>query len=445
MSINSDFYIHESDLAALEALKSIPGFSSFLKSFMKNWNEKLFRMQNMSTNLRLGENQMKKYYDMLPPICEKLGIEVPELYLTMNVIPNAYTYGDSKPVIVMTTGLIDLLPEELIPTVLAHECGHIACHHVLYRTMGQMLFNGVIRTIGLGGLITAPLEAAFAYWMRCSEYSADRAAAICDGTGEKVVRMCMCFAGHDRKVPAMASIDSFMKQAEEYIELTKQSKTNKTIEFLMFGHMSHPLNAVRAYECRKWTRESHFEKIQNYLNKQESGLSFDDLPFPFSSKAAAGKNHEELISRLQDIGFTNLSAERTTEKSLFFGADETISVSLDGETSFPVGKWVKKDAPITITYYKPLSEEELRTVREGKIRVPLSARSCGGLYYMDVAKMFNDAGFTRIFARKTTEKPGWLVKPEAVASISIGEDTTFSKDAWFEPDSKITILYYPKV
>ena len=36
--------------------------------------------------------------------------------------------------------------------------------------------------------------------MRCSELSADRAAAICDGSSDKVVEMCMRFAGFDKVV-----------------------------------------------------------------------------------------------------------------------------------------------------------------------------------------------------------------------------------------------------
>lgn len=90
----------------------------------------------MSTNLRLDEKQIAKYYNMLPPICTKLGIDVPELFVELDVHPNTYTYGDTKPFIVITSGLFETLPDELIPTVLAHECGHIACHHTLYTTMG---------------------------------------------------------------------------------------------------------------------------------------------------------------------------------------------------------------------------------------------------------------------------------------------------------------------
>ena len=135
MAMNTSVFMHDSDKAALQALKAIPGFTQLLKGFMSIWNERQFQLLNMSSRLRLSEKQMSKYYDMLPPICKKLGIEIPDLYIELDVSPNSYTSGDTKPFIVMTSGLLETLPDELIPTVLAHECGHIACHHVLYSTM----------------------------------------------------------------------------------------------------------------------------------------------------------------------------------------------------------------------------------------------------------------------------------------------------------------------
>ena len=85
MKINTNVFMHDSDKVALQTLKAIPGFTQLLKAFMKVWNERQFRIINMSSRLRLSENQMAKYYNMLPPICEKLGIEVPELYLELDV------------------------------------------------------------------------------------------------------------------------------------------------------------------------------------------------------------------------------------------------------------------------------------------------------------------------------------------------------------------------
>ena len=81
--INSNYYLHDSDRKALQALKAIPGFTQLFKAFMKVWSEKQFRIQNLSSNLRINEKQLSRYYDILPPICEKLGIEIPELYLKL--------------------------------------------------------------------------------------------------------------------------------------------------------------------------------------------------------------------------------------------------------------------------------------------------------------------------------------------------------------------------
>ena len=117
MGLDYKLYLHDSDKAAMTALKAIPGFSQVMKAFMKIWSEQQFGLINMSTNLHLSENQMAKYYNMLPPICEKLGIEIPELFVKLDVYPNAYTYGDTKPFIVITSGLFETLPDELIPTV----------------------------------------------------------------------------------------------------------------------------------------------------------------------------------------------------------------------------------------------------------------------------------------------------------------------------------------
>ena len=265
MAINFQYYVHESDKAALKTLKAIPGFHQFVKAFMKIWSERQFRISNMSSCIRINEKQLSEYYNMLPPICDKLGINVPELYLQLDVNPNSYTSGDTKPFIVVTSGLLETIPNELISTVLAHECGHIACHHVLYRTMGNIILNGTTNAlrsfVPYGGLATLPLEAAFFYWMRCSELSADRAAVLCDGSADMMSEVCMRLAGYDKDIHAIASKEEFMMQAQEYREMTRESKWDKTLEFLILSEKSHPLMTVRALECEEWVKSEQYQKI----------------------------------------------------------------------------------------------------------------------------------------------------------------------------------------
>ena len=264
MSIDAKNYIHDDDLAALEALKAIPGFSQLMKAFLKEFSERQGHLRNMSSFIRIDKDQLPKYAEMLPPICEKLGIEVPELYLMMDVRPNAFTSGETKPYIVLTSGLLDTLPDELIPTILAHECGHIACHHVLYRTMGGILLGGTAGTMSrlpLGSLFTLPLQVAFFYWMRCSEYSADRAAVLCDGGADKMAEVCMRLAGFSNNINAELNREAFMNQAKEYRNLIKDSKWDKTMEFYMLANASHPFMSVRALECTEWAASEQYRQV----------------------------------------------------------------------------------------------------------------------------------------------------------------------------------------
>ena len=279
MAIDAKYYTHEADQAALKALKAIPGFQQLLKAWMKVWNERQYRIMNMSSRIRISEKQLPKYYRMLPPICEKLGIEVPELYLELNVVPNAYTSGDTVPFIVITSGLLEMMPEELIPTVLAHECGHIACHHVLYRTMGRILLgttrSAVTNLLPHAGLLTMPLVVGFYYWMRCSEFSADRAAVICDGTAEKLSEVCMRFAGFDKDIDGIANKEEFMNQAKEYREMVKNSTWDKTLEFFALSCADHPLTAVRALECEEWAKSAQYLGIMDGSYMREESTMTD--------------------------------------------------------------------------------------------------------------------------------------------------------------------------
>ncbi len=263
--INPREYYHEQDKKALEALKSVPGFATVLKAFMKVFNEKMLHGINMASKIRLGPNQMPRIYNMLPPICEVLGIKEPELYLELNPNPNAYTSGDSQIYITVTSGLLEALEEDEIKAVLAHECGHIACHHVLYHTMGNMILNGAADLLGLG-TIAIPLQLAFFYWNRCSEFSCDRAAALYMQGHESVVETMIRLSGGIRDLSNEINKDLYLAQAAEYESLVGNSAWDKTLQFLALMESTHPFTAVRAAEIKKWCESDRFKQIIDYSN-----------------------------------------------------------------------------------------------------------------------------------------------------------------------------------
>ncbi len=266
MVVNPRDFIHESDKQALEALKSIPGFDQLIKGFMKVYSEPSMKILNMSSKARLSPEQFPRIYNLLPPICEKFGIEVPEMYLEMNRMPNAYTSGDTYIFITVTTGLLELMTDEEIQVVLAHECGHILCHHVLYQTIGRVLLSGVASVLGLGGLVTAALSTAFSYWERCSEFSADRAAAVFCGGADNVVDVMLRLAGGSKEVASEINADLFVQQAAEYDGYVSDSMWNKVLESLALMDASHPFLAVRASGIRDWCQTEQFQGIIRSLS-----------------------------------------------------------------------------------------------------------------------------------------------------------------------------------
>ena len=145
-------FIHPEDAAALRQLESIPGFPTLVRKVMSLGLEPLRYGMNMATNIRLSPTQLPELYHHLPPICEKLGIDEPEFYLQMDPMPNAWTFGDTRIFITITSGLVEMMDNEELDAVIAHECGHILCRHVLYHNMAQYLLNGM-DSLGLLGAL----------------------------------------------------------------------------------------------------------------------------------------------------------------------------------------------------------------------------------------------------------------------------------------------------
>ena len=440
MPVNCNVFIHESDKAALDALKAIPGFTQFTKAFMSGWNEKLMYIDNMASNVRISEKQLPVYREMLFPICEKLGIDVPDLFLKLDVHPNAWTYGDTKPYIIITSGLLETVPQELIPTVLAHECGHIACHHVLYRTMGQILLNGAAGFMGggLGNIALLPIKAAFAYWMRCSEFSADRAAMLCDGRADNVIEMCMRFAGFDKGIPFEMNVDAFMEQAEEYHKLTTDDKWNKTLATMMYSFNSHPINAVRAYECREWAGSEEFVKAMEYLEAYRNN-TLDEIPLPFSLKQLVNRDYEEVCDELRSYGLTNIDSIRITDRSPFMRNGAIVSVTLNDRADIPEGEWVNIDSHICLTYYMPLTEEEL----SHQIRLPKAFSQYFGRDITEVENDFRETGFTNIVTEPLRDLTDpFDEKMRKVFLVTIDRNMKFEKGDPVSRDAQIRIIYH---
>lgn len=257
----SDF-IHPEDAAALRQMEAIPGFPLFVKKVLALGVEQMSYGLNMASTIRLSEKQMPKLYHHLPPICQKLGIPEPEFYLQMDPEPNAWTSGDTRIWITITSGLVEMMNEEELDAVIAHECGHILCRHVLYHTMASWL-SSTITSNGLIDKLAIPAQLALFYWQRKSELTADRVGAFI--TSPETVSQTMArLAGGPRAITQSINLEEWAKQADEYEGIRNDGLWNKTLQMYITATRSHPFAAVRVREILKWAKSEQYHSLTHH-------------------------------------------------------------------------------------------------------------------------------------------------------------------------------------
>lgn len=256
-------FIHPEDAAALRTLESIPGFPALVKKFLQIGLEQMKYGVNMASAIRLSPTQLPHLYNHLPPICRRLGIAEPEFYLEMDPVPNAWTFGDTKIYITITSGLVQLLNDEELDAVIAHECGHVLCRHVLYHSLAEYVLRGV-DGLGLLGKLALPFELALYYWYRKSELSCDRAAAIV--TSPEVVASAMArLSGGPKEITSRINMNEWARQADKYDQIYNDGLWNKALQISVTMSRTHPFSAVRVREVLKWGQTDQYRRIKNYL------------------------------------------------------------------------------------------------------------------------------------------------------------------------------------
>jgi len=267
--------IHPEDAKALKALKSIPALPKIMEKIFEYGYDELSWSENVTTNLRLSETQMSEVYNRLPPICERLGIPVPELYLQMSPFANSWTSGHKKVYIVVTLGLIRRLKGEELDAVLAHECGHILCQHVLYQTLANAIFtfgdtmaDSFIGTIGNAAM--KPIRQALLVWSRASELSADRVACIFTPAltlSRALARLEMI----PKPIVETMDFSAWSKQGEDYEALKDGNAWNKIVHWMSDSDASHPYTPVRVYEAMRWEQADTCSWLRSNPFKLEFG------------------------------------------------------------------------------------------------------------------------------------------------------------------------------
>ncbi len=273
---------HPYDRAALGALQRVPGLDIVIRKFIELLPERVAYIQNVAQTVRVSKTQCPQLYGLLREASAILDVREPELYVAQTPVPNAFTSGHNHPYIVVTTGLLDLLNEDEVLAVIAHEIGHIKSGHVLYKTMARAISLLVTiisdMTLGIGRLVGMGIEAALLEWDRKSEFTADRAGLL-GGTLFQRDQM---------------SASEFLKQADLYEEVDISLLDRVYKSFLVAG-VSHPLTIVRAREIVNWSGTSEYNDILEGRYPRAAGYNVSQSNGSTPASSASSETDSGLV------------------------------------------------------------------------------------------------------------------------------------------------------
>ncbi|MFE9921205.1 M48 family metallopeptidase [Streptomyces sp. NPDC005774] len=300
-AISSRAYEHPADRSALVALRKLTGFDTVFKALSGLLPERSLRLLFLSDSVRVSERQFAHLNVMLRDACYILDLDkVPPMYVNQDPTPNAMCIGLDEPIIVVTTGLVELLDEEEMRAVVGHEVGHALSGHSVYRTILLFLTSLAVRVawIPLGSVAVMAIVTALREWFRKSELSADRAGLLVGQDLQASMRGLMKIAGGNHLHEM--NVDAFLEQAEEYD--AGGDLRDSVLKILNVLPRSHPFTTVRAAELKKWAETREYQRVMegHYPRRDEDKDASvrDSWRDSASSYAGDVKNSKDPLMKL---------------------------------------------------------------------------------------------------------------------------------------------------
>jgi Zn-dependent protease with chaperone function len=272
IGLKSNHFRHPLDLEATNALKQIPGLDLVIRSVLGGVAEQVFYLDNIASSVLVSEQQLPHIHKLLIEACQILDLEPPQLYVRQHPVPNAYTFAmrGKQPFIVIHTSLIELLTLEEIQAVIAHELGHLKCEHSVYLTLANLVVLAAGQLTPLGGLLAQSLQTQILQWVRCAEFTCDRAALLVAQDPRVVASVLMKLSGGSPSLAPHLNLDAFLAQARSYEE-NSTDELGKMLRQIQTEQLTHPVPVLRAKEIDRWASTQDYQSLlQGQLMRHNS-------------------------------------------------------------------------------------------------------------------------------------------------------------------------------
>lgn len=260
--LRADHFRHPLDREATANLRQLPGLDTIVRNLLGPVAEQFFYLENIAASVLVGEQQLPELHTLLLEACNVLDLEPPQLYVRQHPVPNAYTFAmrGKQPFIVVHTSLLDLLNPEEVQAVIAHELGHLKCEHGVYMTLANILVLASGQLPWGGGAIAQSLQTQLLEWVRCAEFSCDRAALLATQSPRVVASVLMKLAGGSPALADKLNLDAFLAQARAYDNISND-QIGELLKQAMTAQLTHPVPVLRAREIDRWGSSQDYQSL----------------------------------------------------------------------------------------------------------------------------------------------------------------------------------------
>jgi Zn-dependent protease with chaperone function len=264
IGLHPDSFRHPRDTEATHAISQLPGLDWLIRYGLAPAAGRLFFLENISSSVQVSEKQLPHLYALLQEACQILDVPEPQLYVKQHPVPNAYTFAipDERAFIVIHTSLLDLLTDEEIQAVIAHELGHLKCEHGVYLTLANLFVLATSQIPRWGPFIAQPLNMAMLDWLRNAEFSCDRAALLVSQDVKVLISLMMKLSGGSPSLAHKLDAEAFLEQARAY-EAMDDDELSLAFKIAATAERSHPVPVLRAKELDRWTRSENYRRLTN--------------------------------------------------------------------------------------------------------------------------------------------------------------------------------------
>jgi len=309
LNLSSVEYEHPKDKFALEKLRKIPILPQLIELAAAPQSS-ITRFKHSASYVRLNERQLPSVYRLLREACEILSVDEPTVYLGTQGDRLSDVKCEDKPIIYLTSQLVDTFSEDELMFVLGHELAHIKSRHLVYKTLASLVSAGILEKIlalipgsGLvsGGLSTA-LNVALVEWYQSGELTCDRGGYLACQNFTASCTALMKLAGWSEKYVNEMNLEEFMAQAREYEDLDSDAfDTTKKI-MLSMEKSTHPFAVSRISQLLEFDKNGLYSDILQRKTEVTSSESSQEPSKPDEPPVPVGKATKDAVDSLKKLG-----------------------------------------------------------------------------------------------------------------------------------------------